>query len=196
VVRKNAPEKRLLTAAAELQSFCTGHGWRACLIGGLAAIRWGRPRTTRDVDVSLWTGLGEEAPFVDALLGEFAPRIPTARQFSLDNRVLLIKASNGAPVDVALAGGGFEERMLDRATSHIYARSVSLCTASAEDLLVMKAFADRPQDWSDIEGILTRQKARLNWQQIEHELAPLCELKEAPEILQRLQQLREKLERG
>ena len=161
MVRKIAPEKRLLTAAAELQSFCGGHGWRACIIGGLAAIRWGRPRTTRDVDFSLWTGLGEEPSIVDVLLAEFEPRIATARQFSLDNRVLLIKASNGAPVDVALAGIGFEMRMLDRATPHTYARSISLSTASAEDLLVMKAFADRPQDWSDIEGILVKLSAVL-----------------------------------
>lgn len=193
MVLKTAPEKRLLTAAAELQSFCSGRGWRACLIGGLAAIRWGRPRTTRDVDFSIWTGLGEEPPFVDSLLGEFEPRIPAARQFSLDNRVLLLNASNGAPLDVALAGIGFEERMLDRATSHSYARGVSLRTASAEDLLVMKAFADRPQDWSDIEGILSRQKTRLNWRQVEQELNPLCELKESPAILDRLGRLREKL---
>lgn len=193
MVRKTTPEKRLLTAATELQSFCLRRGWRACIIGGLAAIRWGRPRTTRDVDISIWTGLGEESPFVDALLGEFEPRISAARQFSLDNRVLLLTASNGAAVDVALAGIGFEERMLDRATSHSYARGVSLRTASAEDLLVMKAFADRPQDWSDIEGIITRQKTKLNWRQVELELLPLCELKEAPEILDRLRRLRENL---
>jgi hypothetical protein len=192
VVRKTAPEKRLLTAAIELQSFCADHDWRACLIGGLAVVRWGRPRTTRDVDVSLWTGIGEEPPFIDALLGEFEPRIAAARQFSLDNRVLLINASNGVPLDVALAGITFEERMLNRATSHTYARGFSLTTASAEDVVVLKAFADRPQDWSDIEGILVRQKAKLDWAQIEQELIPLCELKEAPEILNRLQGLRNK----
>jgi hypothetical protein len=183
----------LLTAAAELETFCADHGWRACIIGGLAVLRWGRPRTTRDVDLSLWTGLGEERPFIDALLGAFEPRIATAREFSLDNRVLLINASNGAPLDVALAGIAFEERMLNRATSHRYSRGLSLRTASAEDVIVLKAFADRPQDWGDIEGILVRQKTRLNWRQIEQELKPLCELKEAPEIPDRLQQLRETL---
>lgn len=193
MVRKTAPEKRLVTAAAELQSFCADHDWRACLIGGLAVLRWGRPRTTRDVDVSLWTGLGEELPFIDALLAEFEPRIITARQFSVDNRVLLINASNGAPLDVALAGIAFEERMLNRATSHSYARGFSLRTASAEDVVVLKAFADRPQDWIDIEGIVVRQKAKLDWPQIDEELMPLCQLKEAPEILNRLQRLRDSI---
>ena len=193
MVRKTASEKRLLKAAAELQSFCADRSWQACLIGGLAVLRWGRPRATRDVDLSLWTGLGDELPFVDALLEEFQPRIATARKFALDSRVLLIKASNGAPLDVALAGIPFEERMMHRATPFAYSRGSSLRTASAEDLVVLKAFADRPQDWADIEGILVSQKAGLSWQQIEHELAPLCEAKEAPEILERLRRLSEKL---
>ena len=193
MVRKTAPEKRLLTAAAELQSFCAGRRWGACLIGGLAVLRWGRPRFTRDVDLSLWTGLGEEQPFVDALLAEFQPRIATARQLALDNRVLLVNASNGAPLDVALAGIPFEERMLKRASPYTYGRGLSLRTASAEDLVVLKAFADRPQDWADIEGILVSQKSELNWQQIEQELMPLCEAKEVPDILDRLRRLRETL---
>ena len=183
----------MLTAAAELQSFCAGRRWGACLIGGLAVLRWGRPRFTRDVDLSLWTGLGEEQPFVDALLAEFQPRIATARQLALDNRVLLVNASNGAPLDVALAGIPFEERMLKRASPYTYGRGLSLRTASAEDLVVLKAFADRPQDWADIEGILVSQKSELNWQQIEQELMPLCEAKEVPDILDRLRRLRETL---
>lgn len=193
MVRKIAPEKRLLTAAAELQAFCSSHGWRACLVGGLAVLRWGRPRSTRDVDISLWTGLGEELPFIDSLLDKFKPRITSAREFGLENRVLLINASNGAPLDVALAGIPFEQRMLNRATSYSYGRGPSLRTASAEDIVVLKAFADRAQDWADIEGILISQNAKLNWQQVEHELTPLCELKEAPEILDRLRRLRERL---
>lgn len=196
MVRKTAPEKRLLTAAAEVQSFCSTHRWRVCLVGGLAVLRWGRPRSTRDVDVSLWTGLGEELPFIDALLDQFRPRIATAREFALENRVLLINAANGTPLDVALAGIPFELRMLNRATPYRYSREYSLHTASAEDVVVLKAFADRAQDWVDIEGILVSQTAKLNWRQIEEELAPLCEAKESPEILDRLRRLRKRLESG
>jgi hypothetical protein len=32
-------------------------------------------------------------------------------------------------------------------------------TCSAEDLIVYKAFADRPRDWVDVKGILLRQHA-------------------------------------
>ena len=65
-------------------------GWRSCIIGALAVQRWGEPRLTRDVDVSLLTGFGTEAAFIDRLLATFAPRRPDARAFALEYRVLLL----------------------------------------------------------------------------------------------------------
>jgi hypothetical protein len=53
-----------------------------------------------------------------------------------------------------------------------------LRTCSAEDLVVLKAFADRPQDWLDIEGVLVRQGRSLDRAQVIDELLPLLELKE------------------
>jgi hypothetical protein len=34
---------------------------------------------------------------------------------------------------------------------------VPLHTCSAEDLIVLRAFADRSKDWVDIEGVIIRQ---------------------------------------
>jgi hypothetical protein len=74
----------------------------------------------------------------------------------------------------------FEERVIERASSYRYLADIRLHTCSAEDLVVLKAFADRPRDWADIEGILIRTGSRLDWHTIEAELQPLCEAKEAP----------------
>ena len=65
-----------------------------------------------------------------------------------------------------------------------------LLTCSAEDLIVMKAFASRPQDWIDIESVVVRQRRTLDWKQIFDELEPLVALRETPEVLERLRQLR------
>ena len=65
-----------------------------------------------------------------------------------------------------------------------------LNTCSGEDLVVLKAFADRSRDWADIEGVLLRSGHRLVWETVEAELEPLCEAKEAPHILPRLRALR------
>ena len=55
----------LFHLAADLQVFFIRHHWEFCFIGGIALQRWGEPRLTRDVDVSLLTGFGKEEPFVD-----------------------------------------------------------------------------------------------------------------------------------
>ena len=60
---------------------------------------------------------------------------------------------------------------------------------SAEDLIVHKAFANRPQDWIDIETIILRQGEKLNTGLVLQELTPLVALKEQSEILLRLHRL-------
>ena len=50
----------LFSAATEIEAFCAARGWRCALIGGLAVQRWGEPRQTRDVDLTILTGLGGE----------------------------------------------------------------------------------------------------------------------------------------
>jgi hypothetical protein len=169
----------LLSAACEVQQFLEKREWKFCIIGGLALARWGQPRATADVDITLLTGYGDERQYVDALLEQFRPRIENAHDFAVLNRVLLLKASNGIGIDIALAGFPFEERVIDRASNFEYSPTAPLMTASADDLVVLKAFADRPQDWIDIQGILVRQGDNLNWKQILAELSPLCELKES-----------------
>lgn len=179
----------LLDAAHQLQQFCQDQNWQFCFIGGLAVQRWGEPRLTQDADMTLLTGFGNEPAYVDALLQRYEARISEARQFALQYRVVLLEAENGIPLDVALGAMPFEERSVERATFYEIAPGYILLTCSAEDLIVHKAFAGRPQDWLDIETILIRQKDELDPQIIWDELLPLVELKEEPEIVSRLQQL-------
>ncbi len=180
----------LYEAALEIQRFCQQRQWDFCIIGGLAAIRWGDPRATRDVDVSLLTGFGSEADYVDQILARFSGRISDCRQFALENRVLLVAASNGVPIDVALAAVSFEERLIARATPFAFHPEVTLATCSAEDLVVMKAFAGRDQDWAAIEGIVVRQGNALDWHYIDEQLEPLCQLRDDRETPRRLHRFR------
>ncbi len=183
----------VFAAAEEVQGFLRSKQWTFCVIGGLALARWGQPRTTADVDITLLTGFGTEEPFIDVLLERFNARKNNPKEFALRNRVLLLQASNGIGIDIALAALPFEEHATARATEFDFGRGVSLLTASAEDLVVLKAFAGRPQDWIDLEGILIRQNDNLDWDLILMELAPLCELKESPETVDRLVELRDQL---
>ena len=179
----------LIQAAAGLQAVCEANRWRFCFIGGLAVQRWGEPRETVDVDLTLLTGFGDEAGFISVLMNAFEPRIDDAANFARVNRVLLLRASSGVGLDVALGGLPFEELAVTRSSLFTYPPDVPLRTCSAEDLIVFKAFADRPKDWLDIEGVIIRQP-RIDWPYVRAQLEPLAELKEAPELLDKLEHTR------
>ena len=178
----------VLAAAGDVQRFCLERHWQFCFIGGVAVQRWGEPRLTQDVDLTVLTGLGNEERFTDALIGAFAIRRPDAREFALRHRVLLVRTGSGVDVDVAFGGLPFEERSIQRASPWIWTADTSLHTCSAEDLVVHKVFAGRDLDWGDVDRILTRQHGKLDLSQIREELQPLLELKGEPEALARLEQ--------
>lgn len=174
-------------AALELQELCRSRGWSFCFIGGLAVQRWGEPRFTQDVDISLQTGFGGEGPYIDALLDRFDSRIQDAAAFARRSRVVLLRATNGVPLDIALGAIPFERRAVERATDYAFDDSAVLYTCGAEDLVVLKAFAGRDRDWADIRGIAMRSGPKLDQMLIWEELLPLLELKGSTDAEQRLQ---------
>ena len=176
-------------AAREIQGFCLARGWRFCFIGGLAVQRWGEPRLTRDVDLTLITGFGDEARYVDELLASFPARISDARDFALRYRVALLASSSKIPIDIALGAMPFEEAAIGRASGFEVAADLALTTCSAEDLVVFKAFAGRDRDWADLEGIVARQGHLLDEALVWRELRPLLDLKEDEVTESRLRRL-------
>jgi hypothetical protein len=185
---------RLVQIAAELQRFLDAKSWPNCIIGGIAVQRWGEPRLTEDVDLTLLTGFGHEEPYIDALLARYPARIESPRDFALAHRVVLLKTDDGVGIDIALGGLQFESNAIARATHFEFTSGERIRTCSAEDLVVMKALAGRDQDWMDIKGVLIRQGNLLNWGVILPELRPLCELKEAPEIVTHLERLQKQVD--
>lgn len=181
----------LFRQALGIQRFIEVQGWHACFIGGLALQHWGEPRTTRDIDLSLFTGFGGEAPFIDRLLESFPPRIEDARRFALEYRVLLLRtvAPRAVDVDIALAGLPFEEEMIGRAMPVEFQPGVKLRICAAEDLLVLKAFANRLQDRADILGIARRRGPELDWSAIRDRLEPLAAVKDEPDIMESVARL-------
>jgi hypothetical protein len=180
----------LITEARKFQTYCEGLDWKFCFIGGLALQHWGEPRLTRDVDVAILAGFGFENKFASAILEAYEPRIPDAATFAQQHRVLLVRTSAGIDFDVSLAALPFEERMIERSSNVEYLPGVELRICSAEDLIVLKCFANRTQDWQDVSSVVTRQgAANLDWDYTLSSLEPLVALKEEPRIFERLNSL-------
>ncbi len=184
----------ILEAAAELQHFLLEEKLPYCFIGGIAVLRWGRPRTTQDVDVSLFVTSENENQVVNSLFERFRARISDAHEFALQNRVVLAISMNQVALDIALAQFEFEKQIIDRATPFAYTNDVTLVTTSADDLVVMKSFAGRYQDWLDVEGIVATQKLNRPW--ILEQLSLLSELQSENDALPRLIELFRKLPRS
>ncbi len=144
---------------------------------------------TRDVDLTIVAGFGAETAVIDPLLERFAPRLDDARAFALRYRVLLLRAANTVPIDIALGALPFEERAAHRATRWAVQDDLAVPTCGPEDLVVHKVFAGRDQDWLDAAGVIERRRDALDRQLIKSELAPLLELKGATPALTRLDEL-------
>jgi len=162
-------------------------------IGGVALQSRRQPRVTDDVDLTVFTDFGGEDAVIALLLSTYTARVPNASEFAKISRVLLLQSETGVGIDVAMGAFPYEKLAIARSTLFEYAPGISLRTCSAEDLVVLKAFANRDQDWADIRGILVRQKEILDWEYVCEHLTPLVELKEELEILSRLEKLRQEL---
>jgi len=161
----------------------------ACLIGGLAVQRWGQPRQTLDVDLTMVVQLETEVQLIDKLLSVFRARISTAKEFALTRRVLLLSASNGVGLDLALGITSFEATTIERSSLHEFGPGFVFPTCSAEDLLVHKCFAGRDRDLADAEQVVVRNRKTLDLNYIRYWLKELGLAIEDSEIPNRFERL-------
>lgn len=178
----------LIRDAADIQRLFDKKRWKYCFIGGLAVQKWGQVRITEDIDLTLFTGLGDEEKFIDDLLKMFRARIPRARAFAIENRVLLLATRNKIDLDISCGAFPFEASAVSRAKKVQVLPGIRLKLCTAEDLIVYKAFANRPIDWLDIEGIIAKQtRAKLDLKYVFGHLRSLAALKDEPGIVQKLE---------
>lgn len=182
-------------AGSEFDAFCRQvfdflDGTRASylVIGGLAVIVVGEPRTTADADVVL---------FLDAARAESL--LDPARQsgFELDasvererlRRTGTLRFRRGRfQVDLILASLPFEDAALRRARREkLFGRMVPFPTP--EDLILFKVLAGRPKDLLDAEGVARRHGNALDRRYLEETLRPICDLAEDLGPWNRLQQV-------
>jgi hypothetical protein len=163
-------------AAIEIHGFFTGLDVKYAIIGGMAVQYWGESRFTQDIDLTVSAPLDDLEGFIQRVLDHFAPRIDDALDFAKRNRVVLVKAANDYPLDIALGLPGYEDEMLRRAVEYAIApgKVVSIC--SAEDLIIHKIVAGRAQDIRDVEGIVYRQLDGLDEDYIRRWLAEFSQL--------------------
>jgi hypothetical protein len=177
-------------AAWEIHQFLTKHGIAYAIIGGSALPRWGEPRFTKDVDLVAVTSLSEGAePFLRLIQNQFRSRPHQIDPLTLARvyRMILIEAANGCDVDISLAVTAHETEVMHRAVDYELEPGKLVRVCSAEDLIVYKCVAGRPQDMIDVSGIIIRQRDALDLSYIRKWLRFFANEKPDSEILDRFE---------
>lgn len=138
-----------------LEALATDSGIRFAVIGGVARGAWARPRATLDLDVI--AGATEPGP-IEAAAGRAGFVVKSGEAEGLSSagmmRLRLPDHPQGAVrVDVIFALHPFYERVLERARP-VAILGAYVAVASAEDLVLLKLLADRPQDRADVEAVV------------------------------------------
>ena len=123
------------------------------LFGAQAAMVWGRPRLTADIDVTVRQETEDPERLVRTLEARgFSLRVGDADDFIRRTRVFpFLHVASGMPLDIVLAGPGLEDLFLSRARP-IAMAGVVVPVICPEDLIATKILAGRPKDMEDVGG--------------------------------------------
>lgn len=158
---------------------------RYLVIGGLAVVVVGEPRTTADADAIV---------FVSPEQCEELIRQASESGFDLQEEVETARLRETGTVrfrkgrfqiDLITASLPFEDVALQRAHRHKLF-GLHLPFPTPEDLLLFKILAGRDKDLLDAEGIVRRHAARLDTEYLQNTLRSICEMAEDMTPLNRL----------
>ncbi|MGQ0733307.1 MAG: hypothetical protein ACT4QD_06575 [Acidobacteriota bacterium] len=123
------------------------------VFGAQAAIAYGVPRLSADVDVTLALVPDEPERFVrDMDAAGFTLRVDDP-EFVRRSRVMpFVHRATAMPLDLVLAGSGLEDEFLDRARP-VDVGGLTVPLIDRDDLLIAKVLAGRPKDLEDARGL-------------------------------------------
>lgn len=158
------------------------------IIGGMAVQYWGEARYTGDIDLTVFVPIEDQDAFLATITDRLPPRRDNALEFARKHRVYTAQTSSGFPVDISLGLPGYEEEMVANAVDYETQFGVTVRLCSAEDLIIHKLIAGRPQDVRDIQGIIIRRASSLDLPYIRQWLKVFSEWLESDDVIDRFEQ--------
>ena len=159
------------------------------VIGGIAVIAHGIPRTTGDIDATVRGDCDLDA-FMSCLAAKgIIERIEGAVDFARKNQVLLLQhEQTGVSLDISLAWLPFELEALAHSVSKELGQS-ELRVPRPEDLLIYKVVAARPKDIEDAEKLLLLHRQDMNLERVKNIVRQFSDALEDAERVQILDAL-------
>ena len=175
------------TAAAQVDGILGELEIPYAIIGGMAVQHWGEARYTKDLDLTIIVPIEDQEIFLQALLTLLPPRREDALEFAQKHRIYLAQTPDGFPVDISLGMPGYEEEMVANAIDYVTQAGKLVHMCSAEDLIIHKSIAGRPQDIRDIQGVIIRRASSLDLQHIRYWLSIFAGWLETDDIIDRFE---------
>ena len=164
--------RHFVRALRKLGSVADGLGATWMLIGGVAVAKWGFPRATKDVDLTISVGVSHSSD-VDGLLNAAGFEKLDGPSEINDSQLLVSKywlptpglsEEDGIGVDLFFTNMEWqEEAMARRVMARAEGQKQAFWIASREDLLLYKLLAYRAKDIIDLEGLMERQYVNMDW---------------------------------
>lgn len=156
------------------------------LIGGIAVVLRGYDRTTQDIDILVI----DADDRLEELIFELSKqgiklRLHDGLEFARKHRILLLESRNGTPIDLSLGALPFEVEAVSNASVENVGEGLDLPITRVEDLVIMKAVANRERDWDDIRR-LCEIHTSLDVVRIKETVRSYTDLLDQPEIVEHL----------
>lgn len=172
------------TSLRNLAKLLDDHGIKYMVIGGIANAKWGNPRVTLDIDITIWISDDKIKNLLSVLKKDYTILVDKPLEFISETRVLPIKNNRDQRIDLIFGSLPFEENAISRAVKgKIGNTTIKFCTA--EDLILLKIISERDKDIEDVRGILKFQKTNLDYDYLEPRITELTTLLENPDIKQK-----------
>lgn len=158
------------------------------VIGGFANLHWGRPRLTQDLDVTVAASDTHIELLLRVLAPAFRARVADPVGFARETSVVPMESSDGIRIDMVIARLSLEDEAIARAVE-IPVGDARVRFATAEDLILHKIVSERARDLEDVEGIVRRQRGKLDLDYLRPRIRLLSETMQRPQMLTEFERL-------
>jgi predicted nucleotidyltransferase len=163
------------------------------IIGGQAVLLYGRPRLTRDIDITLGIDT-DKFESIDAVCKKLKLKIlvENPKDFARETKVLPAEEPNSkVRIDFIFSFTLYEEQAIKNAKK-VLIDDCPVKFASCEDIIIHKMVAGRAIDEEDVKSILAKNKDTIDFKYTEKWLSEFRNITGHEDILERFNNLLKK----
>lgn len=153
------------------------------VIGGIANLFFGVPRTTLDIDITIWLKEDVRERLFQDLKQQYHFRVKDPVSFVTETNVLPLEDVKGICLDLIFAKLPYEFQAIRRSKS-IRVQNESIRVCAPEDLIIHKIISDRPRDREDVRGIISSHRSKLNRKYLDPVVKDLAKSLARPDLLE------------